>query len=365
LIDFVGDICLANGSEASVSMLQERPLFPVLRSDLVVGNLECVFVDESEFDSNSFNFCCMKDRVNILSNLGVNCVSLANNHVMDGGRQGLVTTMDVLESKEIKFFGAGLNSKIACSPLNLKIDGKEYAFLGRLEVESFEGLGDAIAGDSSPGVAALDIEELRSCVSDLKIKGVDYVVLCIHWGVQEVHRVHTRIQEKAQILIQDVGVDLIIGNHSHCIQGATKISNKDVFFGLGNYFFLPYRFKGETLYDGTDRLNSESLMIRVSEKKGLLESNSHVVCQGTDSKLELVKNSRQSYIKNQVYGPWASKIAALYHMEYRIRGLLIEFKKVKLLLTSKEQRGKLYYELFRPHIFLKRVIDIIFNPRHR
>lgn len=363
MIDFVGDICLANGSKIPILNKENNFNFPIVPAEMVIGNLECVFVEEENFDSDNFNFGCMEDRADILNSLGINCVSLANNHIMDCGKEGLVTTMGVLNKNSISFFGAGLNSKEANLPFIVSSKGKEYAFLGRLEADSFETLGETIATENKPGVAALDMGELRKSVESLKLKGVDYIVLCVHWGVQEVRRAHPRIHRKARVLIEDIGVDLIIGNHSHCIQGALKISNKDVFFGLGNFFFLPYQFQGDTLYDGTEKLNSESLIVRVEEVA--LKSASYVVCQRIDSELELVMHDRQSYIVSQIYGKWASGTAGHYYMEYRIRGVLVELKKFSLIFTSRVHRKKLYFELSRPHLLLKRVFDMIFNPRHR
>jgi hypothetical protein len=365
MMDFVGDICLANGNTTILTKAQKKYKYPIDQAELIIANLECVFVEKENFDSSSFNFCCPEGRVDILKDLGVNIVSLANNHIMDGGYSGLATTIDTLKSNSISHFGAGINIEDASSPLIVNHEGKKYAFLGRMEVESFGDVSNCIASEEDAGVAPLLLDELIKTVDNLKSKRIDYIILCVHWGVQEIRRAHPRIQEKSRVLIESIGIDLIIGNHSHCMQGAKLLSNKNVFFGLGNFFFLPYQLVGNTLYDGTLKLNSESLIARVTADKGILKAQSFVVCQNTDATLLKVDNDREQYLIRKVFGNWGSNIAALFHLEYRARGILIEAKKFSLLFTSKAHRKKLFFEISRPHIFLKRVFDMIFNPRHR
>lgn len=366
MIGFVGDICLANGTRELLAGYNEQSNSPVEDSQFSVANLECVFVNEGDLDLSTFNFCCPISRSKILAQLGINCVSLANNHVMDGGADGLATTVEALDKVGVHYFGAGKNLESACAAFTTCIDGKKFAFLGRMDTESFGDIKDTVATKDSAGVAPLDVDELIDTARRLRRENVDYVVLCVHWGTQELRRVSSRIQHKASaILVENNCIDLVVGHHSHCIQAADNVYGKHVFYGLGNYFFLPYRFNGRTLYDGSKAINSESLFVSAKEEQGQLVCNAVVVRQGVDTSLKRVSHSRELYLKKRIFGLWSSKSKLLYYLEYRYRGFLIELEKVLLLFESGEQRSKLYREIKNPKVLLRRIFDIIFNPRHR
>src|SRR5262249_49333289 len=109
---------------------QVKPLFA--GADLVVVNLECPFTERGAPIPKNFNFRARPSTVQVLLDAGVKVVSLANNHLMDYGPEGVVDTVATLDGAGIAHFGAGRTLAEARRPAIVEVGGLRVAFLGYL-----------------------------------------------------------------------------------------------------------------------------------------------------------------------------------------------------------------------------------------
>ncbi len=159
-------------------------------------------------------------------------VCLANNHVMDYGRQGLLDTLACLRSRGIGWFGAGSPADGCGNPLLVMIGGVRVGLLGYVHA----GTRPAVAGGGECGAAELDVTAVVRDMAAARAAGAVRVVVQVHWGEEDVP-----LPRPADVLLArrlvDAGADLIIGHHAHCIQPIERHRGRPIFYGLGNALF--------------------------------------------------------------------------------------------------------------------------------
>jgi poly-gamma-glutamate capsule biosynthesis protein CapA/YwtB (metallophosphatase superfamily) len=212
------------------------------KADVYVANLECPFTAGGEKIVKNFNFRARPEFVSTLLAGGVDVVSLANNHLMDYGPEGLFDTLSTLETNKIKSFGAGRSLSEARAPLVIEVKGIKVAFLG------YFFLGDkniepsvVIATQNTPGVAGhfSSLEELKKMVSTdiLAAKQVaNHVIPFFHWGKEGTTTPQDYQIELAHFAI-DNGASAVIGSHPHVLQGIEVYKNAPIAYSLGNFVF--------------------------------------------------------------------------------------------------------------------------------
>ncbi len=232
-ISAVGDI-------AFVEDMNENPtpdLFMNVReawghADLVIGNLETPLFEGKVPTTGK---CLLKGHpgwAGVMKEVGFQIVSLANNHVMDLGPEGLFSTIEALRRANIDFVGAGEDREVACSPLIMEIKGVRTAVLARSSVIVNA---PCYATAERPGAAWFDHAETVNQVAKLK-KGCGLVILLMHWGLENYRFPSPSQREVAKSLIE-AGVDMIIGHHPHVLQGLEFIEKGLVAYSLGNFLF--------------------------------------------------------------------------------------------------------------------------------
>ncbi|MCA3016589.1 MAG: CapA family protein [Myxococcaceae bacterium] len=216
---------------------------PLTRAaDLFVVNLECPFTDKGEKLQKNFNF---RARPELLAGLlagGVDVVSLANNHLMDYGPEGLFDTLTVLDTGRIARFGAGRTRADARAPALVEVQGVKLAFLGYFflgdrNIEPRE----VIATATTPGVAGhfSDAAALEAMlVADVRAarKRADHVIPFFHWGREGRGQPEPYQVALAHAAI-DAGASAVIGSHPHVLQGIELYRGKPVVYSLGNFVF--------------------------------------------------------------------------------------------------------------------------------
>ncbi|WP_223644771.1 CapA family protein [Corallococcus sp. EGB] len=220
-----------------------REVRPIVdSSDLFVVNLECPYTASTEKLPKNFNFRARPELVNVLTAGRVGVVSLANNHMMDYGAQGLLDTLAALEAARIPHFGAGRNMAEARRPAILTVGGLRVAFLGYffLGTRNIEPR-EVYATDTTPGVAGhfSDVDEmermLREDIAAAKAQA-DLVLPFFHWGIEgnttpepyQVRLAHTAI---------DAGAAGVLGSHPHVLQSMELYRGRPVLYSLGNFVF--------------------------------------------------------------------------------------------------------------------------------
>jgi hypothetical protein len=219
---------------------QLRPVIDA--ADLFLVNLECPFTEQGDKLPKNFNFRARPELVNALVAGGVDVVSLANNHMMDYGAQGLLDTLMTLEQARIPYFGAGRTMAEARRPAFVTVAGTRFAllgyfFLGERNIEPVE----VYATETTPGVAghpsdvAVMEQMLRADVAAARAKA-DVVLPFFHWG-----REGTYVPEQYQVRLAraalEAGAAGVLGSHPHVLQAMELMGGAPVVYSLGNLVF--------------------------------------------------------------------------------------------------------------------------------
>jgi poly-gamma-glutamate synthesis protein (capsule biosynthesis protein) len=188
----------------------------------------------SPLENKAYTFRANPSRVEILKELGVDIVSLANNHAYDYGEQSLVDTMAVLNQAGIKYVGAGHNIEEAMSPVYFEIQGKTIAYVAASRAEKYRLTPQAT--EDEPGILlCYDTELFIQAIKEAK-QNAEYVIAYVHWGTEYSYEL-----EEVQLITGkeylDAGADIVIGAHPHCLQGIEYYEGKPIVYSLGNFWF--------------------------------------------------------------------------------------------------------------------------------
>lgn len=206
-------------------------LMPILsNSDFNVFNLECPVLDEFSF-MEKFG-PKLKSSSHVLNHIGngfIDCVGLANNHIMDYGEVGLKSTIKACLDNDILFFGAGNNLDSAREVKKVSINGIVVGFLGIAEQEF------SIATSNSYGANPLEpidnYETIKACRSEC-----DFLVVFFHTGNEQYEYPSPRLKKTSHFLL-NAGADLVLCQHSHCVGTYEKVGDKHIVYGQGNMLF--------------------------------------------------------------------------------------------------------------------------------
>lgn len=207
----------------------------ISHADFFMANEEFPFSTRGEAAENKqYTFRVDPAHVNILNEMGLKLVTLANNHTLDFGEDALGDTIETLENAGIQYVGAGKNQELARRPLILNIKGKTFAFFGCTRVMPEI---DWAAGQNDPGLfSAYDnAEQLTKEIKDVR-RQVDYVVVYMHWGKERDVQPDSVQTDMGHALI-DAGADLVVGAHPHVLQGIEYYSGRPIVYSLGNFVF--------------------------------------------------------------------------------------------------------------------------------
>ena len=160
-------------------------------------------------------------------------VSLANNHTLDYGKEALIDTFHTLDGAGILYGGAGETVERAEAVQTIEINGKTYGFLA---VSRVVPTADWKVENSVPGIfSCYDDTRLVELVAEAK-EYCDFLAVYPHWGVEYEAYPESYQTQIAEHCIE-AGADVIVGSHTHCLQGVSYINGKPVFYSLGNFVF--------------------------------------------------------------------------------------------------------------------------------
>lgn len=241
---FAGDVSLADGARTTQYWQNcgcdiTQCIDPVMIAHMQSADL-CFLNNEFQYSARgtalqkNYTFRGDPQRVSVLQELGVDAVSLANNHAYDFGEDALLDTLDTLEQAEIEIVGAGRNLEEASAVLYQELDGFTVALVSGTRVEWEEQTKGAT--ETEPGVfRTTDITLLCSRVKEASAHA-DFVVAYMHWGQEDVTYQEDYQLETGKALIAS-GADAVVGDHPHCLQGIDFYEGKPILYSLGNYWF--------------------------------------------------------------------------------------------------------------------------------
>lgn len=246
-----GDFCPILRAEEPIISEDYQILFRdikdiITNTDCSIVNLECPVIN--------INKTCypipkcgpnLKGHINSIKALkyaGFKLVTLANNHILDYGEDGLNETIETCENEGILYTGAGANLDLAGRVLYYTINGKILAIINCCEEEF------SIAEDNKAGANPLNPVRQYYAIKEAKSKS-DYIIVIVHGGHEHYQLPSTRMIDTYRYFI-DVGADAVVNHHQHCYSGFEIYNNKPIFYGLGNFCFDHNIYRNEKWNEG-------------------------------------------------------------------------------------------------------------------
>lgn len=229
-----GDVMLHGRYQAHADAGTAADLFAPLSAlladaDLAVGNLETPLTTAGT--ARADKLCLRGDPVYArhLAEAGVSVLSLANNHCMDFGADALAETRALLDAAGIASTGAGADLASATAPVIVERHGIRVGLLAACDALTKPA---PAATATTPGIAPLEPEAVLAAVDALRPQ-VDHLVLMLHWGLE-----YSPLPTPEQVQLADAaiarGVSVILGHHSHCMQGVMQRGGAVVAYSLAN-----------------------------------------------------------------------------------------------------------------------------------
>lgn len=204
-------------------------------SDFFGINLETTITDHDiKFPNKVFNYKLSSKYKSILTKSGVTYANLANNHIMDYMENGLIETINNLDSLNINHSGAGKTIKEAMVPVIINIKGLTIGIISASDHPKY-----FKSEVNKPGIDYIDLENEKiknryiKYVKKLK-KHVDILIFSIHHGYNYVSKIPQKIIDFFRSLV-DNGVDIIHGHSAHHILPIEKYKNSYIFYSMGDY----------------------------------------------------------------------------------------------------------------------------------
>lgn len=212
-----------------------------VKPDLRIINLETSVTQSDDYwPDKGINYRMHPQNIGCLTAACLDCCVLANNHVLDWGRTGLVETLAVLQQAGIQGVGAGRDRQQSQAPAILEIPGKGRVLIFAYGTDTSGVPPDWAATDDRPGVNWLsDISEhavlrITRDIAAIKQPG-DLVLVSLHWGGNWGYAVSPTERHFAHGLIDDAGVDVIYGHSSHHAKGIEVYKGRLILYGCGDF----------------------------------------------------------------------------------------------------------------------------------
>jgi capsule synthesis protein PGA_cap len=202
-------------------------------ADLAIANFENPAPERFRFHSSGTVFTANPALIEGLANVGLDYVSLANNHIRDAGAGGILETIEALEKWGLEHSGAGANLTAARTPAVLEpvAGGPKVAILGYDTIAR-----SYFATADRAGSAQLTAAAVTADVAAARAAGADLVIVFPHWGTEYRAQPFAAQRALAQACI-DAGADMVIGNHAHWAAAVEIYEGKPIWYALGNFVF--------------------------------------------------------------------------------------------------------------------------------
>jgi poly-gamma-glutamate synthesis protein (capsule biosynthesis protein) len=236
ILTFLGDVALGRSMEAQLARYGSaypwqglRPL--LLEADLAVANLEGVLATAGQPLDKSYLLRAHPLWSQSLVEAGLDLVTLANNHALDYGEEGLDETLVVLGAQDIEVVGAGRSQDEARRPAEFTLNGVRVALLGYAAAR-WNGSVDVPATErvawAYPEAVQADVVAMRD--------RADLVVVILHAGTE-----YASLPSSDQVTVAhaavDAGADLVVGHHPHVTQTIERYKQGLIIYSLGDALF--------------------------------------------------------------------------------------------------------------------------------
>ncbi len=207
-------------------------------ADVTIVNLECAMTSCTDVWAGvpkAFYFDAPSRAVRSLKDAGIDLVSLANNHTLDFGVEGLLHTTRLLRRNGIRYTGAGIDLSEALSPATIECHGIGLGMAAFCDHQP-----DFAAQGKLPGIAFLDLNDeaavmtaWRKSLDALLRAGVDWPILSLHWGPNMIARPTARFRRLARAAI-DMGWKILFGHSAHVFHGIEIYRGCPILYAAGD-----------------------------------------------------------------------------------------------------------------------------------
>jgi len=264
IITCVGDM-IFNAQISRLSESDHRQLLRIMQeADIAYGNLEFSINDHPEFQRPFYNFRTPTKFAWEVAAIGINLVSMANNHALDFGPEGLADCLRALDHAGITHAGAGLTLAAAHEPGTMKVQSQKTRF-ATLSYMRYWTMKYRSREAGAPGLATIDPAEILVAGAEGKVETVeglladdvsrmeddivmakrhnDIVIVALHnhdlshhraYGIQDTTPANDQIMYRRAI---DAGADMVIGSGPHVLRAIEFYKGKPIFFSLSNFIY--------------------------------------------------------------------------------------------------------------------------------
>ncbi len=238
---FAGDVYFSdhvmnayNQAGGIAGVLDEGIRAEIGAADIFMVNQEFPFTNRgTAAEDKQFTFRIPPEKVSMLTEMGVDIVTMANNHILDFGPEGITDSLAALDGAGIPHVGAGENLEQAKKLRILEVKGRKIGFLGVSRVYM---AASWAAGADHPGVFStydptMALQEIRAAGAQC-----DYLVVYVHWGIER-NTTPEDYQRSMGRQYIDAGADLVVGSHPHVLQEIEYYKDKPIAYSLGNFVF--------------------------------------------------------------------------------------------------------------------------------
>ncbi len=258
---------------------------PIMRSgDIVFGNLETPLCDPGTKDTMFRGHPAMAA---VLASTGFNILSLANNHILEHGPEGLRISAELVTRDGIAVLGAGDSQEAARQPVIMERQGLRVGFLG------FGRTLQAQRDPAAPGFVEWDEELAVAAIRRLR-DSVDVVVVSIHIGFMWIDYPKPEFKQAADRLMQE-GAHVVLMHHAHVLQGYAAGDGRLTVYNLGN--FIADIYEGETGVTVVPELQLESAIFLIDlDRRGVCEVAVVPIATTPDLKVTVAADDHASRI---------------------------------------------------------------------
>ncbi|WP_124098682.1 CapA family protein [Ruminococcus sp. Marseille-P6503] len=230
------------GSEYDFSSCYEHIKKYINGADVAVLNQETLVTDYCEPSSYPTFATPTALGDEVVDDIGFNVISMSNNHVLDKGEEGLISSLDYWASKDVVCYGAYRSQEDSEAIRTLTVNDITFAFLGYMEHTN----GLSLSGEGAKVVYLSDENTIKRQIEEAD-KLADVVVVSCHYGTEIQNELNDQQITLTPKLVE-WGADLIIGTQAHTISSCGYIDKPDggqafVYYGLGNFISTMYDTK--------------------------------------------------------------------------------------------------------------------------
>lgn len=229
----VGDIMTDRNVGGAIERNGARSILEKVRdltrsADVSFANLECPLSTKGPHAPRDCVFRARPETVGVLTDGGFDVVSLANNHTLNAGREGILQTLDVLDKHGILYCGARRDREKGGEAAVVEVGQGpvRVAFIAATDLSFEHGSYNKV--DPERAVLAAQIQAAKA--------QADVVCVSVHWGDEYQSMPNQRQKNTARAAIR-AGADLVLGHHPHTLQGLEVYQGKPILYSMGNFVF--------------------------------------------------------------------------------------------------------------------------------